>query len=88
MRRIIRKFAQNNQANKHTNKQTEISNTEATLIPCGSSGGAGQKEHKNKFKIQESKKFLGLTIFYFSLLLIIMTKFVTIVIIKSLTDKI
>jgi len=35
MRRIIRKFAQN--------KHTEISNTEATLIPCGSPGGAGQK---------------------------------------------
>ena len=34
----IRKFAQNNQ----TNTQTEISNTETTLIPCGSSRRAGQ----------------------------------------------
>ena len=42
MRRIIRKFAQNNQTHKQTNKQTEISNTEAALIPCGSPGGAGQ----------------------------------------------
>ena len=39
---MIRKFAQNNQTHKQTNKQTEISNTEATLIPCGSSGGAGK----------------------------------------------
>ena len=42
----IRKFAQNKQTNKQTdkqtNKQTENSITEATLIPCGSSGGAGQ----------------------------------------------
>ena len=46
MRRIIRKFAQNKQenkqANRQTNKQTDNSITEATLIPCGSSGGAGQ----------------------------------------------
>ena len=42
MRRIIRKFAQNTQTSKQTSKQTEISNTEATLIPCGSPGGAGQ----------------------------------------------
>ena len=42
MRRIIRKFAQNNQTHKQTNKQTEISNTEATLIPCGLPGGADQ----------------------------------------------
>ena len=27
---------------EQANTQTEISNTEATLIPCGSSGGAGQ----------------------------------------------
>ena len=34
----IRKFAQNRQTDRHT----ENSITEATLIPCGSSGGAGQ----------------------------------------------
>ena len=38
----IRKFAQNRQADRQTDKQTENSITEATLIPCGSSGGAGQ----------------------------------------------
>ena len=32
----------NKQTDKQTNKQTENSITEATLIPCGSSGGAGQ----------------------------------------------
>ena len=46
LHKIIRKFAQNKQenkqANRQTNKQTENSITEATLIPCGSSGGAGQ----------------------------------------------
>ena len=41
----IRKFAQNKQTNTQTDKQTENSITEATLIPCGSSGGAGQLWH-------------------------------------------
>ena len=34
----IRKFAENRQ----THKQAENSKPEATLIPCGSWGGAGQ----------------------------------------------
>ena len=34
----IRKFAYKHSENRHTIKQTEISNTEATLILCGSSG--------------------------------------------------
>ena len=40
----IRKFAQNRQTDRQTNKQTENSKTEATLSPvvCGSSGNAGQ----------------------------------------------
>merc|ERR1711867_150112 len=38
LQKKIRKFAEN----KQTDKQTENSNTEATLIPCGSSGRAGQ----------------------------------------------
>ena len=38
----MRKFAENNQAHKQAHKQTENSITEATLIPCGSSGRAGQ----------------------------------------------
>ena len=42
LQKKIRKFAQNKQTNRQTNKQTENSNTETTLIPCGSSGRAGQ----------------------------------------------
>ena len=38
LQKKIRKFAKN----KQTDRQTENSITEATLIPCGSSGGAGQ----------------------------------------------
>ena len=53
LHKIIRKFAQNKQenkqANRQTNKQTENSITEATIIPCGSSGGAGQQ----RFQIQK-----------------------------------
>ena len=33
------------QANKQTNRQAENSKPEATLIPCGSWGGAGQFYH-------------------------------------------
>ena len=43
LQKKIRKFAQNRQTHKQTDKQTENSITEATLIPCGSSGGAGQQ---------------------------------------------
>ena len=42
LQKKIRKFAENKQTYKQTNTQTENSITEATLIPCGSSGGAGQ----------------------------------------------
>ena len=39
----MRKFAENKQAdNQRTTKQSENSKTEATLIPCGSWGRAGQ----------------------------------------------
>ena len=57
MRRIIRKFAQNKQEDKKTNKQTEISNTEATLIPCGSSGGAGQFAENRQTNRQTDREF-------------------------------
>merc|ERR1711895_296892 len=48
LQKKIRKFAENRQAHKQTNRQTENSNTEATLIPCGSSGGAGQLNSSSK----------------------------------------
>ena len=39
----MRKFAENKQTNRQSeNTQSENSKTEATLIPCGSWGGAGQ----------------------------------------------
>ena len=38
LQKKIRKFAQNTQTNRQTNRQTENLITEATLIPCGSSG--------------------------------------------------
>ena len=56
MRRIIRKFAQNIQVNKHT----EISNTEATLIPCGSPGGAGQY-YGEPYSVSLVMKYLFIT---------------------------
>ena len=43
LQKKIRKFAKNKQTNKQTDRQTENSITEATLIPCGLSGGAGQQ---------------------------------------------
>ena len=68
MRRIIRKFAQNNQTHKQTNKQTEILNTEATLIPCGSSGGAGQLEVMPDRKNWNTKDQLKYQFIYYEIL--------------------
>ena len=51
LQKKIRKFVENRQTNKHIDRQTENSITEATLIPCGSSGGAGQHTDKNILKI-------------------------------------
>ena len=38
LQKKIRKFDENRQTDTQTNRQTENSITEATLIPCGSSG--------------------------------------------------
>ena len=57
-RRKIRKFAENRQTIKQTkNRQTNSSNTEATLIPCGLSGLAGQ--YYNNEYIQLGARTLG-----------------------------
>ena len=45
------------QTHKQTNKQTENSNTETTLIPCGSSGRAGQFYTLGKQKGKKIRKF-------------------------------
>ena len=40
----MRKFAENKHTNRQSeNTQSDNSKTEATLIPCGSWGGAGQQ---------------------------------------------
>ena len=41
----MRNFAQNRQSSKQTNRQTNSSNTEATLIPCGLSGERANNAH-------------------------------------------
>ena len=43
MRRKIRKFADRQRTNRQSSRQTDSSNTEATLILCGSSGERANK---------------------------------------------
>ena len=52
----MRKFAQNRQSSKQTNRQTNSSNTEATLIPCGSSGERANNTGDTTIKEEDEEK--------------------------------
>jgi len=56
MRREMRIFAHREQTDKQTNRQTDSSNTEATLIPCGSSGERANNIGDSTIKEEDEEK--------------------------------
>ena len=56
MRRRIRKFGDREQTDNQTNRQTDSSNTEATLIPCGSSGERANNTGDTTIKEEDEEK--------------------------------
>ena len=57
MRRRIRKFADKQRTNRQSSRQTEnSSNTEATLILCGSSGERANNRGDSTIKEEDEEK--------------------------------